>query len=289
MNGIILINKEKEKTSRDVVNEVGRLLHTKKIGHTGTLDPIATGVLVLCLGEATKLCELLTSEYKEYIGTIKLGFQTDTLDITGNVIETKEYHVNEEQISQVLSSFLGESIQETPLYSAVKVNGKKLYEYARSGQHVELPKRTINVKNIKLLSFKDDTITFQATVSKGTYIRALIKDICLKLNTVGTMQDLIRTKQGNFSIEDTFTIQDIQNNNYKLLPISEILNNYETQNISRELYSKIKNGAIIPKTFQNDICVFKYQNEVIAIYQTYHQDSTLAKPYKMFITSRKDN
>jgi len=289
MNGIILINKEKNKTSRDIVNEIGHFFHIKKVGHTGTLDPIATGVLVICIGQATKLCELLTSSYKEYIATIKLGIKTDTLDITGNIIEQKKYNVTENQIKEVLFSFLGESIQETPIYSAVKVNGKKLYEYARAGEKVDLPQRKINIQAIELLDFQNDTIKFKATVSKGTYIRALIDDICKKLNTVGTMSDLIRTKQGPFSIEDTYTLEDIQNNHYKILTISEVLTNLETIDIDDELYSKIKNGAIIPKTFKENICVFKYHNEVVAIYQTYHDDSTKAKPFKMFIENNHDN
>ena len=126
MDGILLVNKPIDFTSRDVVNKLTKILKTKKIGHTGTLDPIATGVLVVCIGNTTKLCELLTSEYKEYIATIKLGIKTDTLDITGNIIDQKDYNVNEKQIIEVLNSFLGNSIQTTPIYSAVKVNGKKL-------------------------------------------------------------------------------------------------------------------------------------------------------------------
>lgn len=134
MNGILLVNKPTNFTSRDVVNKLSKILHTKKIGHTGTLDPIATGVLVICIGESTKLCELLTSEYKEYIATIKLGIKTDTLDITGNITEEKDFNINENQIKEVLNSFLGKSVQTTPIYSAVKINGKKLYEYAREGK-----------------------------------------------------------------------------------------------------------------------------------------------------------
>ena len=204
MNGILLVNKPIDFTSRDVVNKLTKILKTKKVGHTGTLDPIATGVLVVCVGNTTKLCELLTAEHKEYIATIKLGIKTDTLDTTGTIIEEKDYNVTEEQIIKVLNSFLGDSIQTTPIYSAVKVNGKKLYEYAREGIEVELPKRNINISNIELLSYKDDEIKFKTTVSKGTYIRALIDDICNKLNTVGTMSSLIRTKQGKFTLEETF-------------------------------------------------------------------------------------
>ena len=283
MNGILIVNKPIDFTSRDVVNKVGGILKTKKVGHTGTLDPIATGVLVICVGNTTKLCEVLTSEYKEYIATIKLGIKTDTLDTTGTVIEQKEYNVSEEQIKEVLNSFLGTSIQTTPIYSAVKVNGKKLYEYAREGIYVELPKREINITNIELLSYKEDEIVFKTTVSKGTYIRALIDDICTKLNTVGTMSSLQRTKQGHFTIEDSYTIEDIQNGNYKLLSIEESLTNIETITIDENLYNQVKNGSIIDKTFTNDIACLNYNDSIVAIYQTYHKDKSKAKPFKMFI------
>ncbi len=283
MNGILLINKPINFTSRDVVNKLSGILHTKKIGHTGTLDPIATGVLVICVGNTTKLCEILTSEYKEYIATIKLGIKTDTLDITGNVIEEKEFNVNETLIKEVLNSFLGKSIQTTPIYSAVKVNGKKLYEYAREGKSIELPKREINIKSIELLSYKNDEISFKATVSKGTYIRALIDDICAKLNTVGTMSSLVRTKQGKFTLKATYTLQDIEENNYKVLNIEEALSDLNTIEIDDKLYEKVKNGSIIDKTFKSDIACLKYQNKIIAIYKTYDKDDTKAKPFKMFI------
>ncbi len=283
MNGILIVNKPTNFTSRDVVNKVGGILHTKKVGHTGTLDPIANGVLVICIGNTTKLCEVLTSEYKEYIATIKLGIKTDTLDTTGTIVEEKTFNITESQIKEVLSSFLGTSIQTTPIYSAVKVNGKKLYEYAREGIKVELPTREINITNIELLSFINDEIKFKTTVSKGTYIRALIDDICKKLNTVGTMSSLIRTKQGNFTIENSYTLEDIEKGNYKLISIEEALSNLESITINEEIYSKVKNGSIIEKTFKNDIACLIYENNIVAIYQTYHKDNTQAKPFKMFI------
>ena len=283
MNGILLVNKPIDYTSRDVVNKLTKILKTKKIGHTGTLDPIATGVLVVCVGNTTKLCELLTSEYKEYIATIKLGIKTDTLDTTGNIIEEKEYNVTEDQIKEVLNSFLGTSIQTTPIYSAVKVNGKKLYEYARAGEQVELPKREINITNIELISFKDNEIKFKTTVSKGTYIRALIDDICNKLNTVGTMSSLIRTKQGKFALEETFTLNDIESGKYELIPIEKALSEIETITINEEIYNKVKNGAIITKEFNNDYANLIYNKKIVAIYKTYDKDDKLAKPFKMFI------
>ena len=283
MNGILLVNKPIEWTSRDVVNKLTKIYKTKKIGHTGTLDPIATGVLVVCIGNTTKLCELLTSEYKEYIATIKLGIKTDTLDTTGNIVEKKDYNVDEKKIIEVLNSFQGESIQTTPIYSAVKVNGKKLYEYAREGKEVELPKRNINITNIELISYKNDEIVFKTTVSKGTYIRALIDDICTKLNTVGAMSSLIRTKQGIFTIEDSYTLEEIESGKEKILPIEEALSTIENIDITEEQYNKIKNGAIIKKEFKEDIACLKHENKIVAIYKTYEKDNLLAKPYKMFI------
>lgn len=283
MDGIVVINKDAGRTSRDIVNDLIHIFNTKKIGHTGTLDPIATGVLVVCIGNCTKLVDILTSKNKEYIATIKLGIKTDTGDITGNIISKKEYSVNKTQVEETLHSFLGTSLQTVPIYSAVKINGKKLYQYARENKEVVLPKREINISNIKLLSINFGEIKFQVTVSKGTYIRSLIEDICEKLNTVGTMASLVRTKQGNFSLDESVKIEDIKKGDYKIISKEEVLSNYETIEVDEELYNKIKCGAIIPKRFLNDYCVFKYQNKVIAIYKEYIKDSSLAKPYKMFV------
>ena len=282
MNGILVINKESNMTSRDVVNILTKEFNTKKIGHTGTLDPLAEGVLVICIGKYTKLCDLLTSKYKEYIATIKLGIKTDTADITGKVIEKKDFNITKEQIIDVLNSFKGKSIQQVPIYSAVKVNGKKLYEYARSNQEVELPKRTINITDIELISFNNDEIVFKSTVSKGTFIRSLIEDICTKLNTVGTMSKLIRTKQGNFRVEESYTLDDIKNNKYKLLSLEEVLKDMESIDIDESLLKPVHNGAVINKIFNNDMACLKYDDKIIAIYKTYDKDKTKAKPYIMF-------
>ena len=282
MNGILVVNKEPNMTSRDVVNILTKFFNTKKIGHTGTLDPIAEGVLVICLGKYTKLCDLLTSKYKEYIATIKLGIKTDTSDITGTVIEEKDFNITKEQIIEVLNSFKGESLQQVPIYSAVKVKGKKLYEYAREGKEVELPTRNINITSIELISFNNDEIVFKTTVSKGTYIRSLIEDICTKLNTVGTMSKLVRTKQGEFSIEKSYTLEDIKNNNYKLLSLEEVLKDMESINIDESLLKPVNNGAVINKIFKGDMACLKYDNKILAIYKTYDKDNKKAKPYIMF-------
>ena len=280
---ILVVNKPKDVTSRDVVNKLTHIFHTKKIGHTGTLDPIATGVLACCIDEDTKLVEILTSDQKEYIATMKLGIETDTLDITGNTINTKEFNVNKELIIYTLNSFLGETMQEVPLYSAIKVNGKKLYEYAREGIEVELPKHKINIYEIELLEYNNDLIKFRVLVSKGTYIRSLIRDIAHKLNTVGTMTDLIRTKQGDFRIEDSYTLEEIENGNYKTITREEVLSYLESYDIDDKEYQSIKNGNLLPNKYTNDIVSLKYNNKIVALYQKYEKDNNFYKPYKMFI------
>ena len=167
-NGILIVNKPSGITSRDVVNIVGKTLNTKKVGHTGTLDPMATGVLVLCLGNALKVCELITANDKEYIAKVILGIETETLDTTSPIINTKKTNITKEEIEKVLNSFKGSYIQEVPKYSAVKINGKKLYEYAREGKEIELPKKMVTIYDIQLVSditYYNDTI---ATIPEAT-------------------------------------------------------------------------------------------------------------------------
>ena len=283
MNGVIVVNKEKGITSRDVINKVCKLLGTKKVGHTGTLDPIAEGVLVICVGKATKLVELLTSNDKTYVATVKLGVLTDTLDITGDIIEERKCSLSKEILEKVLESFIGKYEQEVPIYSAVKINGKKLYEYARENKEVELPKRLVEIKNIKLLSFNDDNYSFEVSVSKGTYIRSLIKDINDKLGIIGSMSKLVRTKQGKFTINDAYKISDIKNNNYKIIPIESIVDDIKTIDMDEKLYSKVKNGQILDNSYKSNIIGFKYMGKLVAIYKTYEKDKTKIKPYKMFV------
>lgn len=283
MNGIIIIDKEKGITSRDVVNIASKKLNTKKIGHTGTLDPIATGVLVLCIGKATKISELITSYDKTYLATIKLGIETDTLDITGVTIKEQEPPLlTEKKILEVLDSFLGVAEQEVPSYSAVKIKGKKLYEYARKNIEIELPKRKIEVYNIKLIDYKNNLITFQVKVSKGTYIRSLIKDICLKLKTIGTMSDLRRLTQGDFLIEQAIKIEELDDKT-NFISINEALKKIQFEVVFGEKEAAIKNGKIMEKDFSGDLIKYLNQSgEVIAIYKTYLKDKTKIKPYKMF-------
>ena len=278
MNGLVVVNNEAGKTSSDVVTELNHIFSTKKIGHTGTLDPIATGVLVCLIGKYTKLVDLITSYDKEYIATIKLGVKTDTGDITGHILEENNPAVTLSEVEEVLLNFPKTYDQEVPIYSAVKIQGKKLYEYARENISVSLPKRKVNIYNLELISFKDNLITFKAQVSKGTYIRSLIQDICTKLHTIGTMSSLIRTKQGKFDIKDSYTLNDIKNNNYKLLDLQDFLD-YPIISLPDTLIKKVSNGGVIPNTFNiQDKVIFTYQDSYIAIYEVKEKE---LKPYIM--------
>lgn len=283
MNGVILINKPKGITSRDVVNEVCKILKTKKVGHTGTLDPIASGVLVVCVGKATKLVDIITSANKEYVATVKLGLLTDTLDLDGEVLKKEKVTIRKEELINVLNSFLGKYEQEVPIYSAVKVNGKKLYEYAREGKKVNLPKRMVEIKKIELINLTEEEYKFKVLVSKGTYIRSLIYDINRKLNVIGVMSDLVRTKQGIFNIDDAYTLEDIKTGNYKMYTITDVLKNDNCVVINDKLFNSIKNGCIIDNIYGKEVVIFIYDNEVVSIYKTYDKDKTKLKPFKMFV------
>lgn len=291
MNGILVINKPYGYTSRDVVNIVSKKLGTKKVGHTGTLDPIATGVLVLPIGNALKVAELLTAEKKEYIAKVILGYETDTLDITGTELKRNNPSCSKEEIEKVLNSFLGKTNQQVPMYSAVKVGGKKLYEYARNNIPATPPTKEIEVYKIELLDSPvntEDTIEFtiKCEVSKGTYIRSLIRDIGYKLDTYGTMKELNRTKQGTFSLEDSYTIDDIQNNNYKLLTIKESLPNIKITKVDDKLLTKIKNGVVLNSFFDEDISLIVDKNDKeIAIYK--QTEDGKVKPFKMIEVSHE--
>ena len=278
MNGIIVVNKKSGYTSRDVVNIISKTLGTKKVGHTGTLDPIAEGVLIVCIGKCTKLCDYFTSNMKEYLAEFELGYETDTLDNTGNITKKSNKIVNKEEIIKVINSFKGEYNQEIPKYSAVKINGKKLYEYARNNIEVPLPTRLENIKEIEILNINKN-IKIRCIVSKGTYIRSLIRDIGNKLGTYATMTRLIRTKQGEFDIKNSYTIEDIKNNNYKLYTIAEIFNNYPKINMNAELYKKISNGVIIDNSFNSKYVLFYHNNELISLYKEYEKSKL--KPFIM--------
>ena len=275
---ILNVCKEANMTSRDVVNIISKHLHTKKVGHTGTLDPLATGVLLICTHHDTKLVDIITAATKEYVATMQLGLQTDTGDITGQVIKKAPYKVTKTQVEKVLKSFLGDSIQTVPIYSAVKINGKKLYEYARNNETVTLPTRKIHLYDIELLDFKDDTIKFRVVVSKGTYIRSLIEDIAKNLGTLGTMTSLTRTKQGDFSIENAYTLDDILNDNYQEIPLLTVLKDYPVYELNQDEYFQVKNGAKLSLNRDDKILTMVYNNKPIALYK---KDETIYRVYKM--------
>ena len=287
MNGVLLVNKEKNYTSRDIVNIISKILKTKKVGHTGTLDPIATGVLVVCIGTSTKLVEILTSTYKEYEAEIILGIKTDTGDITGNIISLENSKIDQEEIERVLKNMTKNYEQTVPIYSAIKVNGKKLYEYARNNEKVELPKRLVEIKSLELISdikYENNKTIFKikTLVSKGTYIRSLIEDIAYELNTIGTMSNLKRIKHGNFDIKDCYTLEEIENNKFKLISTEEILKDFYTVEVTEKIEKKIINGSILDNNYNQKYIVFKKDKKVLAIYSIYEKDKTKIKPYKMF-------
>lgn len=265
MNGFILVNKKKDMTSRDVVNILTKILNTKKIGHTGTLDPFAEGILLIAVNKGLKVVKLLNYKDKEYIAKVRLGIKTDTLDITGNILEEKKEELNKEELLEVLKSFIGEYSYEVPIYSAIKVNGKKLYEYARNNQKVELPIKESYIYDIKLIDFNDNSFTFSVKVSNGTYIRALVRDISKKLNKLMTLEELTRTKVDNLLIENSYTLEDIKNNNFKLLKINDLLN-YKEVELSRDLEDKVLNGNKIKLEEKEDNILFIKEKEEIAVY-----------------------
>ena len=279
MSGIIIVDKPKDFTSRDVVNIISRELHEKKVGHTGTLDPLATGVLVVCVGKYTKLVDMLSSLDKEYIAEVKLGLETDTLDITGNVVKKEEVHLTKMEILKAFSKFTGEYLMEVPKYSAIKVNGKKLYEYAREGIDVKLPVKKVHVYELELLSFYHDTISFRTRVEKGTYIRSLIRDIMKYMGVVGTMSNLIRIKQGDFKIEDACSIDDIKNHQFKLLPAKDVFD-IPVYHLNDLEYEKVRHGSKMYFDNSEDMLLLLYQDKEVAIYR---KDEKLYKPQIMLI------
>ena len=282
MDGIVIIDKPKGYTSRDIVNIVGKTFKTKKVGHTGTLDPLATGVLVVCINKGTKLVEILTSQDKEYIADFTLGINTDTLDSEGTILNEEDINIDKETIINVLKDMTGEYEQEVPIYSAVKVNGKKLYEYARNNEYIELPKHKVNIYNLELLDINyinnKTNIKVKCHVSKGTYIRSLGRDIASKLNTYAIMTDLRRTKQGSFSIDEAINIDKLSIND--LISIDKCLNNYKKIVLDDTNIKKILNGQEIDNIYNEEYILFiKNDNTIVGLYK--NKGNKLV-PYKMF-------
>ena len=278
-SGILLINKPIGISSSDVVLKIKKILQTKKIGHTGTLDPLAEGLLVITINKATKVSTLLTSTYKEYIATMQLGIKTDTYDTEGKILEKNEVS-KDLDIEKVIKSYQKTYLQEVPIYSAVKVDGKKLYEYARNNEEVTLPKKEVDIKEIEILSIDNNIVKFKCLVSKGTYIRSLINDIGEDLGCHAIMIGLLRTKVDNFSLEDAYTLEDIEKGNYKLIPIQDALNIPKII-VDEDLELKIKNGIKLDNIYniKDKVLFINKSNEELGIYEL---DNNKLKVFRNF-------
>lgn len=252
MNGIINFNKPKGMTSHDAVYYFRRLLKMKKIGHTGTLDPDATGVLPICIGKGTRVSEYLLNADKAYIGELTLGRETDTQDSSGEVILSSNLRVTEDDIVSTFKKFKGKSTQIPPMYSAVRHNGKKLYQLAREGKVVERKPRHINIYELDILEIKDNKkISFYAKCSKGTYIRTLCNDIGRDLGTYGHMSDLTRVGVGQFNIEDSLNMEYLNNLSIEeikdlIMPMDMALDTLDMIEVEEKYFSKLINGVIVP-------------------------------------------
>ena len=278
MNGVIVVNKPKGITSRDVVNKFVKVFGTKSIGHIGTLDPMATGVLVCLIGKYTKLGSIMVNHDKEYIATFKLNVLTDTLDIEGKVLKTDNKIISLEDMNGAIEHFNGLTyMQEVPIYSAVKVNGKKLYDYARNNEDVILPKKEVTIYKLELVSFEDE-VKIKCKVSKGTYIRALIRDICAYLGTYGVMTDLVRTKLGDYDISDAYSLDEISDGTYKLYSLEDIFD-LDVRYINDDNHKQIYNGNIVKDKNSNYI-LYKEGDKAVAFYTRINEEEL--KPLIMF-------
>lgn len=251
MQGILVINKAKDMTSHDVVNILRKKLNIKRIGHTGTLDPMVTGVLPICIGNATRVSEYIMHQGKSYICQMEFGKATDTYDSSGNVTDESDRVIfSKEEILDVLATFVGEIDQKPPIYSAVKIDGKKLYSYARKDETIEIPSRKVNIYSLDLLELDENKLKFEIACSKGTYVRSLVNDIGLKLNTFAYMTDLVRTRVGRFELKDTIDIEKISEFSLdeitsKMKRIEDSLYNLARIDIFEELEQRLNNGQKI--------------------------------------------
>lgn len=272
MNGILIINKEKGCTSHDIVYKVKKIFN-EKVGHTGTLDPLAEGVLPILIGKGTLCSKYLINHDKKYVVNLALGQKTETADLEGKIIEEKnipDKSLTQSKIEKVLKSFIGKQQQMPPIYSAIKVNGKKLYEYARKGQNVEIKPREIEIYDIKLINIdaQKKQIQFEVFCGKGTYIRSLCEDIAEKLETVGYMESLKRIQVGDFKIEESLKIQELEENKEdtkylesKIISVEEIFKNKEKIKLDDKKMQLFLNGVKITQNQENDIYRIYDKNE----------------------------
>jgi len=276
MNGLLVFNKPEGITSSKVLNRVKKLLNIKKAGHTGTLDPFATGVLPICLNEATKVISYLREDVKEYTGTIELGITTDTLDKTGKILsKNKVGKIKESDILDCFCRYKGNIKQLPPMYSAVKKNGVRLYRLARKGMVVERNPRDVKIEELKLLDYKLPHIDFYIRCSKGTYIRSLSYDIANDLGCGGHLKLLNRVSSGQFSIDESYTFEDIKSSNYKIIELNNLLSHIKSIDVNDRVSDIVRNGKkLIKQYFESvsfpifnkfDTLAVKNNNNLIAI------------------------
>ncbi|HEY8365339.1 MAG TPA: tRNA pseudouridine(55) synthase TruB [Haloplasmataceae bacterium] len=288
MDGILLLNKPQNMTSHDCVNLIRKLMHTKKVGHIGTLDPLATGVLPICINDATKIIQFIDKADKEYIATIYLGYSTTTMDRSGEIVEKDDTYktISRELLLDTLKKFIGKQKQTPPLFSAVKVKGKKLYEYARDNIPVNIASRDIEIYSIELLSseevFSGKEIIFSIRIfcSKGTYIRTLANDIGKILGSPSHLYDLIRTKSGAFSLEDCYSFSEIEKGNYHLVSIYDALSSYPRIEVTEDIKLKVIYGQKINldvNNFTKVVLCDKFKN-VLAVYE---KEGSLFRPIRV--------
>lgn len=297
INGIIIVNKETGFTSHDVVAKLRGICGQRKIGHTGTLDPAATGVLPVCLGSGTKLCDMLTDRDKEYIAELLLGVETDTQDTTGSVLRESPVTAAEEEVRDACLSFLGDYDQIPPMYSALKVDGKKLYELARAGKEVERKARRVRILELEILELRLPVVKLRVVCSKGTYIRTLCADIGQKLGCGGAMQSLQRTKVGRFRLEDALTLGELQQLKDSgelervVQPVDSVFEESPSLHVTEEAARLLENGnALLPAQFTETVIpeperwvkVYRPDGRFAGIY-AYEEQKRWYRPVKMFL------
>lgn len=298
MDGIIIVDKEPGFTSHDVVAKLRGICGQKKIGHTGTLDPEATGVLPVCLGSGTKLCDMLTDRDKEYVAELLLGVETDTQDMTGQVLAERPVEADAEEVYRVCQSFLGDYEQVPPMYSALKVNGKKLYELARAGKEVERTARPVKIYELEILEYRLPVVKMRVVCSKGTYIRTLCADIGEKLGCGGAMQSLRRTGVGRFGLDSAVTLGELQRMKDEgrleeaVHPVDSVFDGCPALHVSRENIRLLDNGnAVLPGQTEEGtlykpgqwVKFYRFDGRFAGIY-TYDAEKRRYKPVKMFLT-----
>ncbi|MES5892919.1 MULTISPECIES: tRNA pseudouridine(55) synthase TruB [Bacillus cereus group] len=304
MEGVVLLHKPKGMTSHDCVFKLRKILREKRIGHTGTLDPDVTGVLPICVGRATKIAQFLTSETKTYEGEVTLGFSTTTEDASGEVVEKQDVNrvITRKEVEEALAELTGTIEQMPPMFSAVKVNGKKLYEYARAGQEVERPVRTITIHEFVLLDerevFEGENISFRfrVTCSKGTYVRTLAVMIGEKLGFPSHMSHLVRTASGEFLLEDCISFEEIEENVQNgtvesiFISIDEALSKFPKMVVDEKQAEKIKNGMFLKNELETTapfITVFDKNDRCLAIYEHHPKHPGMLKPMKVLVNNQE--